>query len=150
MIKHILVATDFSSCARDALDLAVDLAQEKRATVTLLHVFRIPVYALPEGTILSMDAANIELIERSIDDELAAEQKRVARAGCVTTSERVEAADTAHAIVERATKHGCDLIVMGTHGRGGVKRLVLGSVAERVLRSAPCPVLVVRERASRS
>lgn len=147
MIKHILVATDFSPCAREALDLAVELAQEKRAAVTLLHVFRLPIYVLPEGTVLSMDAANVELIERSIDDELAAEQKRVAGTGQVTTSERIEAAVIAPAIVERAVKLGCDLIVMGTHGRGGVKRLVLGSVAERVLRSAPCPVLVVRERA---
>jgi nucleotide-binding universal stress UspA family protein len=147
-IHRILVATDFSPCARAALDMAVDLAAAKHASILLLHVYELPTYALPDGSILNLDGMAIERIDRAVDEQLQAERQRVAKSGIAIAVERADGhpADT---IARLALEKEIDLVVMGTHGRSGLKRLLLGSVAERVLRTASCPVLVVRERDER-
>jgi nucleotide-binding universal stress UspA family protein len=144
-IKKILVATDFSPCARAALDAAVELAAPLQASILLLHVYAVPTEVLPDGSILSLDGLAVERIERALDDELCDERRRAQRRGVAIAVEHADG-QPAEVILRRAAEEHIDLIVAGTHGRRGLKRLVLGSVAERVLRTASCPVLVVRER----
>ncbi len=147
-IKRILVATDFSPCARAALDTAVELAASLDASITLLHVYAAPTEVLPDGSVLSLDGLALERAERAIDEQLCDERRRAQRRGVVIA---VESADghAADVIVRRAAEERADLVVVGTHGRRGVPRLLLGSVAERVLRAAPCPVLIAREPRAR-
>jgi len=140
--KNILVPTDLSEGAEEALDYACQLASKLDATVHLVNVIGIPAMGLPElgvavtATVIdSMIAEN----QKSID-ELAARKGQIARIGQVL----LKTGDARDVINQTAREVGADLIVMGTHGRRGVTRALLGSVAETVVRTAPCPVLTVR------
>ncbi len=144
-IKKILVATDFSPCAQSALDVAVELAAPLRASILLLHVYSVPTEVLPDGSVLNLDGLAIERIERSIDEQLCDERRRAQRAGVTIAVEHVDG-QPADIILRRAAEEQVDLVVTGTHGRRGLKRLVLGSIAERVLRAAACPVIIVHDR----
>ena len=147
-IKRILVATDFSPCAQAALDVAMELAAPLHASVILLHVYAVPTEVLPDGSVLNLDGLAIERIERSIDEQLCDERRRAQRPGIPISVEHADG-QPAEVIVRRAREEKVDLIVAGTHGRRGFRRLVLGSVAERVLRNAACPVIIVHDRGER-
>jgi len=143
-ITKILVPLDFSTSSDAALEFARTVARSFGASLQLLHVFEDPVlttgfaeaYApLPPDTRAALiDDAGTQLANR-----LSAEDRGQFRA---TTD--VISGFSATAIVEYAQDHDIDLIVMGTHGRTGMAHLVIGSVAERVVRLASCPVLTVR------
>ena len=140
-LTRILLPTDFSDTAGHALDYARDLAARYGAGVHLLHVVSDP---------RAQDWAGE--VEGLVVPDLLAKWKRDAerRLGEITLGdvETVRAIRVGHAFVEiihHATEHAVDLIVMRTHGRGPVRHLLLGSVAEKVVRKAPCPVLTVRQ-----
>jgi nucleotide-binding universal stress UspA family protein len=142
---NILVPTDFSETADAALGYAKRLAGRVGASVHLLHVFRDPyapalyvpeVYApVPiETRERALNEARARLAERlTADEEVYFRGTRTLVAGLA-----------ANQIAKYAADHGMTLIVMGTHGRRGVSHLLLGSVAEHVVRTAPCPVLTIR------
>jgi nucleotide-binding universal stress UspA family protein len=143
-ITKILVPLDFSTTSDAALDFARTVARSFGASLHLLHVFEDPVLAtgfaeayapLPPDT----RAALIDDAGRQLANRLSGEDREQFRA---TTD--VISGLSAMAIVEYAQDHDIDLIVMGTHGRTGMAHLVIGSVAERVVRLAKCPVLTVR------
>lgn len=146
-VRRILVPTDFSDGAKRALDLATKYAKLLRAAIDLLHVQPIPAFtpvpsipgALPLPLPVPEDAQGIR-------ESLAALAAGVRESGieCQTGTGEGNPGDE---IVDYATRIGADLIVMGTHGRGGLSRMLLGSVAEKVLRATCCPVLVVPVRA---
>ncbi|HEY1306600.1 MAG TPA: universal stress protein [Vicinamibacterales bacterium] len=144
-VTRILVATDFSAASADALTLAKTLAERFDASLHLLHVLEDPyvtgafaaeMYAPPPA---GLRESWMKSAEASIDAQLTPQEKAAFNA---TTN--VVFGPTAATIVERAAALGVDLIVMGTHGRGGVAHLLMGSVAERVVRTAKCPVLTTR------
>lgn len=142
-IRHVLCATDFSAASRRALDAATALAKSSNAELTLLHVLAPPV-VIPEQY---LDAATMEDLDRrgrvwSIR-ELQKLSKRTTRAG-VQTTVLVRPGDPAEQIVRAGKVVKADLIVTGTHGRRGLKRLFLGSVAQQVVALATCPVVTVR------
>jgi nucleotide-binding universal stress UspA family protein len=144
-IRTILVPTDFSAGARSALDQAVALAQRLGSTIRLLHCYRVPTEI--ELTYISEHVEDWEEgiregVTRQLDELVAC----VAGHGLTVTRELARG----HAATEiaRAASANADLIVMGTLGRTGLAHLVLGSVAERTVREASCPVLVVRPRES--
>ena len=144
-IKRILVPTDFSPTSEIAFRYALDMAGREGASIHLLHVVEDA-----NLTALYAEAACIEL--PSLREELTGEaQKRldVLAAACaaakVTATTQVLVGRASSTITEEADSRGSDLIVMGTHGRGGFAHLMIGSVAERVLRTAQCPVLIVRD-----
>jgi nucleotide-binding universal stress UspA family protein len=124
-VGNILVATDFSDLADEAARVARDYAERFQACVHLFHVF-----APGELDVTKLLAHTRETLMPGVPTIIA------------TT-----AGDPADEILRYVAGHGIDLIVLGTHGRTGVSRVLLGSVAERVLRAAPCPVLVVPELA---
>jgi universal stress protein A len=147
-ITRILVPTDFSETSDAALRYARMLAETFGASLHLVHAFEDPYAAgaiAPEvyGTIpQELRDSALQLANSHLEERLPAADRERFRG---TTA--VVMGAPASAIVKYATETGIDLIVMGTHGRGGVAHLLLGSVAERVVRSARCPVLSVREPA---
>jgi nucleotide-binding universal stress UspA family protein len=139
--KHLLVAHDFSETAERALDYAIELAAKLGAQVTVLHAYEIPTYGYPEGIALTAEVMGD--IQRISEEGLQAVVTRSRRPGLKVSS--ILRQGPAWSEIDAVAKdHGVDLIVMGTHGRKGISRALLGSVAEKVVRTAPCPVLTVR------
>jgi nucleotide-binding universal stress UspA family protein len=140
----ILVPTDFSSSATEALHTAVDLAARYGASITLVHVFEPLVYPFPEATGFSSILNLADVIE-DIDKLLEKNKQAALDAGAKTVTATQLQGHPPSEIADYAKAGGFDLIVMGTHGRRGLSRLMIGSVAERVVRIAPCAVLTVRD-----
>ena len=139
-IREILHPTDFTEQAQFALELACALARDNKARLVLLHVVPIPVYPVVEGGVypVAIEVRREEFQEKLNEIEVSDANIRVER---VLTE-----GDPASEILRVAAAYQSDLIVMGTHGRGGLSRLVMGSVAEAVSRKAECPVLTVRTK----
>jgi nucleotide-binding universal stress UspA family protein/mono/diheme cytochrome c family protein len=141
-IKRILVPLDFSGNSRRALDYAAGLAMKFDAAVHLVHVCELPTLMSP-----SLDAYAIAYSDWSqrLGDEAERELVTVAAAlKGLRVSTEVLFGNPAAAIIEAASIDNADLIVMGTHGHGAIMHVMMGKVAERVVRTAPCPVLTVR------
>lgn len=139
--KHILVPVDFSVLASQAVDYAIELAKALGAKITLLHAYEPPAIGYPDAAGLALEVT--EACRRSAEAALETEARERAASGVLLGHELRQGAAWVE-IVEAAKERGADLIVMGTHGRGGLSHLLLGSVAERVVRSSPIPVLTVR------
>lgn len=144
--RNVLVAYDFSAHARRALETAVTFAKRQSGDCTLLHVVQsypfmafggVPSHTTlppPNAAAMRDDAvAQLEQVAASVQDAPGRIDTRV-----------VEDSDVAGAICEIAQELDADLIVMGTHGRTGIAHAIVGSIAERTLRHAPCSVLTVR------
>lgn len=140
--KTILVATDFSETSEQALDYAVALATKLGAKLYLINAISLPSFGVvPELGV----AATSTMIEGIVADNQRSLDKVVAAKAPVKIHPVMRTGDPRDLIVDTASEVGADLIVMGTHGRRGVTRALLGSVAEGVLRHAPCPVLTIRK-----
>lgn len=143
-IKRLLVPTDFSPSSEIALQYAIDLAPPG-ASVHVLHVVDDAglLAAYPDGMYVDLLALRADLIAQA-ELQLAAFVKKIVAPRTVVTTEAVAGRPSLW-IADAAKTRNADLIVMGTHGRGGLAHLMLGSVAERVVRTAQCPVLTVRD-----
>lgn len=145
-LRKILCPVDFSETSKLAMHYAVACARQNGASLTLLHVVAPPITSLPgEAGLLNVPQADIQEISdacqerlQTIIDELRDEQVPIS-CEVITGIPFLE-------IARYADENGIDLIVMGSRGRTGLSHLLIGSVAERVLRKAPCPVLTVKER----
>ena len=138
-VKHILVPHDFSDAAGRATSLALDLAEKMGARVTLLHVYDVS-YGFPEGAALTVQMAReFETAARTALDGVASRTRRQG----VEVMSLLRQGTPWRVIGDVAKESSVDLIVMGTQGRRGLARWMLGSTAERVVRTAPCPVLTV-------
>ena len=141
----IVAATDFSAASEQAVNYAASLALEFGATLHLVHVVPDPILAAAWSEAYAYDLDKLgERLRRDAERQLADRAARIE--GIVVTREAI-IGKPASAIIEVAAHRDADLIVLGTHGRSGFSHLFMGSVAERVVRSAPCPVLTVREGA---
>ena len=138
----ILVATDFSTTAESAERLALQMARSLGADLHLLHVRVI----LEDPLMAEEKHLQIERLMSSVDDATreAFDKEHLKRPDVAVRTHLVRSTSAAEAIAETAADLGCDLIVMGTHGRRGIKHLLLGSVAENVVRCVDVPVLTVR------
>ena len=143
-IQTILVPTDFSEYAEYAFTWALQMAAEWQAKVVLLHA------AAPISLLVFPDSVYLPDLRRLEADILADAEKRLAECAAkkgdsaVIVETRVVIGEPVHEICQSAGREQADLIIMGSHGRTGLSHLLLGSVAERVIRHAPCPVLVAR------
>ena len=143
-IRRILHPTDFSPASRPAFRRAVELARALRGSLLVVHVMP-PPPLVGEGYITPVTIAAILRSQRDAAERGLRTLVRRARAAGVRVSGRLAASGLTHEqIVRMARRHRADVIVMGTHGRTGLTRLMLGSVAARVIATAPCPVLTVR------
>jgi nucleotide-binding universal stress UspA family protein len=147
-LKNILVATDFGAASDAALRYGRELARRFDATLHVLHVTEnVSVSSIGADGFVAMapqqlqdeieDTARVRLMEALTDSD---------RSGLVTRPVVITASSPAPVIVDYAERHKIDVIVIGTHGRGALAHFLMGSVAERVVRVAPCPVLTVRDR----
>lgn len=139
-LTRILLPTDFSDTARRALDYAGELARRFDASVHLLHV-------VPDPKVQSLTVEAIPVVS-DLAERWKADAERRLEEVRVDGVHTVRAVRVGHAFVEivrYAADNAIDMVVMGTHGRGPVEHLLLGSVAEKVVRKAPCPVLTVKQ-----
>ena len=139
-VNVILCPVDFSLCSEEAMRWAFALARTYGAEVHLVHADELPTYGLPEGSLLDE--------KRREDQREALRELAAARAveGAPIHTELLHGKAPYQAIVDHAVQIGADIIVIGTHGRRGPGRVLLGSVAERVVRLSPVPVVTVRMR----
>jgi universal stress protein A len=138
-IRSILVATDLSEPSERVLELAAALARDRGARLVVLHMAEPPPFVRPGEMARVLQQAGG--YRQELEDRL----RRFRPAGLEGRIDyRVEEGTAADAILRLAEVTPCDLVVLGTHGRTGLGRLLLGSVAEQVLRRAVCPVLTVR------
>ena len=140
--QHILVPTDFSEYANYALNYAIELAKTLQARLTVLYVLHVSSLALGEASPAVLDAT-LETMETNAQQQTNIALDRVKQAGLQGANTIVEGTPF-QAIIETAESRDVDLIIMGTHGRKGLTHALMGSVAEKVVRLAPCPVLVTR------
>jgi nucleotide-binding universal stress UspA family protein len=142
---RILVPTDFSAPSNAALTLAKRMAAMSGASLHLLHVLEDSMTTAAAA--VGVYAPTAELREKWLEGarSLLSTQLTPEEQASFRSTEVVMFGAPARTIVEHAKAHDIDLIVMGTHGRGGVEHMLIGSVAERVVRSAVCPVLTVRD-----
>ena len=142
-VRRILVPTDFSPPADEAARYAVELAGTLGASVTLLHAWQPPLAVpFPDGPAYVPSPAQLKELEATALVHLRELKHRLARPGVEIALLAVEG--LAKQLVPRlASEEGFDLVVVGTHGRTGLAHLVLGSVAEAIVRHSPCPVITV-------
>jgi nucleotide-binding universal stress UspA family protein len=142
--KRICCPIDFSDASRAAMEVAADLARRHGAELVLLHAYPIPGYTFPDGSVMASPKMMQELAEQAQRhlEEWRAEAERIVLAPRVSVEKAI--GEPASEIVSYATDSGVDLLVLGTHGRTGLEHALMGSVAERVVRRAHCPVLTVR------
>ena len=143
-LQKILVPTDFEHTSALALTYGREIARRFNATLTLVHVAdeAFALSAGTEGSVTSFPRLEADLeqcVRRHIESLMSDDDRRAGTMPVVLIS-----STPADAIVEYARSAGVDLIVMGTHGRGNASPDTIGSVAERVVRTAPCPVVTVR------
>ena len=143
-LRRVLLATDFSDCSRAAQAYACELVEQFGGELHVLHVLPDPILMMPEpGTPASLPQNYLldlkEGAEKALDRLIPADwqaRHKVRRA--------TRLGNPASEIIRYGSEHQIDLIVVGTHGRGAMAHLLLGSVAERVVRQAQCPVLTIR------
>jgi len=136
-IRTILHATDFSEPSRLAFQLACSLARDYGARLILVHVVELPMPAVAEGVMMVPITIDPEPLRKRL------EQLRP-EAATVRIEHRLLEGNPAAEILRVARDTKCSLIVLGTHGRTGVGRFLMGSVAEQIVRNAPCPVITVK------
>ena len=138
VFSHVLVATDFSEASSAALELAIDMARECGAKLTLINVCEVPVF-VEVGAQADLVTPIAEASWARLGELQAAVDARVPGV------ERLQKIGAPwEEVLEAAAEIGADLVVVGTHGRRGVSHALLGSVAERIVRLSPVPVLTVR------
>jgi nucleotide-binding universal stress UspA family protein len=143
-IRRILVPIDFSEHAEYVIEWASHLALEHSSHLILLHVYHLPVeFQQLEGAYLPPDFWTN--VKKEADQTLARYVGEIRQKG-LDVEAVVREGYPATVIVDEATAQNVDLIVIGTHGLSGLKHLLLGSIAERVVQKAPCPVLAVKKR----
>jgi universal stress protein A len=144
--QRFLVPIDFSESANQALEYAINLAGKLDAHLTLLHVIQsVPLGGVDMG--VALPYTYLQDLEVEITQSMEACLARVTAASLEGDIVVVHGVPF-HEVVETAKTQKVDLIVMGTHGRSGLQHVLLGSVAEKVVRLAPCPVLVARQPTS--
>jgi len=141
-VKKILVPIDFSDCSEEALGYAVFLAEQLKATVLVAHVMELMVYPI-DFTLAD------HLAYPNLKKEVSEELERIVdpwRGKGVPIETHLLKGDSSEEIVSAAKDLSCDLIIMGTHGRKGFSRALMGSVTEQVVRTSFIPVLTVRKQ----
>ena len=142
--KKICCAVDFEDPSRVAMEQAAELARRFEAELTLVHVFVPPQRAATEIIVPPPDLASVEAAGAM--EVLAGWRADAERRSGRPVRSRILSGDAAAQLLRYVREERCDVLVVGTHGRTGMSRLVLGSVAERVARRCPCPVVIVHDR----
>jgi nucleotide-binding universal stress UspA family protein len=143
--RHILAPTDFSEYSKQAVVSALELARKFGAKLTILHVVELPPYPVEGYVPPAVNATFLDDLERLATQDLA-QLVPEAESSNVEVVRLVVVGSPYRKIIDTAEAEQVDLIVMATAGRSGFSRLIMGSIAERVVRAATCPVLTIRPR----
>ncbi len=142
MFEKILVPIDFSEYTDDILAYAREIAQKFGSSIHLMHVIPNMDYFTPYESFIA--AENMVAVQKGIEGEVAKDMEGVAgKLTGVATTRAVRTGVAFLEIIDYVRSEEIDLIIMGTHGRGGLEHILIGSVAEKVVRKAPCPVLTI-------
>ncbi len=146
-VRKILVATDFSESSRAALEQAAELARALHASLDLLHVWEVPAFLPGELLVAdgSVQTSLMDIVKNRAHQRMTTLVAEAEGDGIHPSTVSCVCGIPHAAIVDAASAGVYDLIVLGSHGRTGLTRALLGSVAERVVRHAPCTVVVARE-----
>ncbi len=140
--KNICCPIDFSDASRAAMEVAADLARRFDAELLLFHAYPVPGYTFPDGSVVASPKMLQDRAEGA-ERHLEAWRRDATAAGAARVEIEKVAGEPAAEIVALARARGVDLLVLGTHGRTGIEHALMGSIAERVVRRARCPVLTV-------
>jgi nucleotide-binding universal stress UspA family protein len=148
--RHILCPVDFSSCSRAASSYATALAEKLGAELEVVHVYwdvpsAVPIDPAVIGVPTSSRKTMQEFLHDNAEENLRKLVAELPEKWHRRAAQRVVAGDPAPTILNMCASGEYDLVVMGTHGTGALRRLLMGSVADKIVRAAPIPVLVVRE-----
>lgn len=144
MFKKILCPVDFSEFTGDVVTYAADISKQYGAELHVLHVIPNLTYFTPYESFLTPE--NLVAMEKNIQDEVDRDFKKVLSKVGVDVRKVVRTGVAFVEIIDYAKTEGIDLIVMGTHGRSGIEHILIGNVAEKVVRKSPCPVMTIRPR----
>jgi len=143
MFSKILVPVDFSEYTADIITHATEIALRFDSTIHLLHVIPNMDYFAPYESFMA--AENVVAVQKGIEDEVQRDLENLAKGISGTpVVKAVRMGVSFVQIVEYVRTQGIELVVMATHGRGGLEHIIIGSVAEKVVRRSPCPVLTIR------
>ena len=145
-IQKIVCPVDFSNCAQQALKYATELAKQFDAEVCIVHAYEDPaayVTPMPMSGYVGPGAELLLELRKQLEQRLAQTKDEVEKLGVRVRSELLEGAPY-RVVLDWAKEYGADLIVVGTHGHTGLTHALLGSVTERIVRMAHCPVLTIR------
>jgi universal stress protein A len=152
-IRRILVPVDYSSCSRAALRFAADLAQRYQATLDVVHVWDRPSY-VTDAVMTHRDGTSgkslIQLIQENAEHDLSEFLATSELPAETKAPGRLLSGDPASALIHELKQGKHDLVVVGTHGRTGLSHVLLGSVAEKLARLAPVPVVTVPDEAAQN
>ena len=148
MFKKIVCPVDFSEFTDETINYAVDIAKKYDAELHLLHVIPNLNYFTPYESFLTPE--NLVAIEKNIEKEIEKDFENILKKIDIPVKKVIKTGVTFVEIIDYIKAENIDLIVMGTHGRSGFEHILLGSVAEKVVRRATCPVLTVRPKGKAS
>lgn len=144
MFKRILCPVDFSQFTHEIVNYAVDLAKKYGAELHVMHVVPNMTYFTPYESFLTPE--NLVAVERNIQDEVERDFKKLLKGQSVPAKTVIRTGAPFVEIIDYAKTESIDLIVMGTHGRGAIEHILIGNVAEKVVRKSPCPVMTIRPK----
>ena len=144
MFKKILCPVDFSEFTKEVIAYAADISKRYGAELHVLHVIPNLTYFTPYESFLTPE--NLVAIEKNIQDEVDRDFKKVLGRVDIDVRKAVRTGVAFVEIIDYAKTEGIDLIVMGTHGRSGIEHILIGNVAEKVVRKSPCPVMTIRPK----
>lgn len=144
MFKKIVCPVDFSEFTDEILNCAVDIAKKYNAELHLIHIIPNLNYFTPYESFLTPE--NLIAIERNIEKEVDKDFDKITKTLDMSVKKVVKTGVTFVEIIDYIKTEGIDLVVMGTHGRSAIEHILIGSVAEKVVRKSPCPVLTIRPK----
>ncbi|HNQ46178.1 MAG TPA: universal stress protein [Syntrophorhabdus sp.] len=144
MFKKILCPVDFSEFTDEILSYAEIIAKRFDSELHLIHVIPNLSYFTPYESFLTPE--NLVAIERNIEGEVGKDFDKITKKLDFPFKRIIKTGVTSVEIIDYIKQQGIDLVVMGTHGRSGIEHILIGSVAEKVVRKSPCPVLTVRPK----
>lgn len=144
MFKKIVCPVDFSEFTDEIISYALSIAKKFEAEVHLLHVIPTLNYFTPYESFLTPE--NLISMERNIENEIEKDFQKIIKKVDMPVKKVIKTGVTFVEIIDYIKAENMDLVVMGTHGRSGIEHILMGSVAEKVVRKAPCPVLTVRPK----
>ncbi len=144
MFKKIVCPVDFSEFTDEILNCAVDIAKKYNAELHLIHIIPNLNYFTPYESFLTPE--NLIAIERNIEKEVDKDFDKITKTLDMSVKKVVKTGVTFVEIIDYIKTEGINLVVMGTHGRSAIEHILIGSVAEKVVRKSPCPVLTIRPK----